>query len=111
MLEFSFFKLDLEELPQIVGEFIEDIILESLVLEFTHFLFRAVAAIGALLAVRETVETAVAVGFCGYVLEIDDYALQPGTNLFLESVALQLPDQLLVVIKIGSRCHYFGPER
>src|SRR4051812_45816036 len=111
MLEFSFFKLQLEKLHQIAGKLIYNVALESLVVELTRLLFRAVAAICVLLGVRETIETPIAVGFSGYMLEIDDYGLQPGTDLFLESVALQLPYQLLIVIKVRSGCHYFEAER
>jgi hypothetical protein len=55
MLELSVFKLEFEELPQIAGEFIDDVFLESFVVEFPNFLFRAVAAIGSFLTVRQTI--------------------------------------------------------
>src|SRR5688572_21779627 len=78
---------------------------ESLVVELASLLFRAVAAIGAFLPVRETIEAAVAAGFSRYRLEIHNYGLQPSTDLFLEGVTLQLSDQLLVLIKVRSGCH------
>src|SRR5687767_4446186 len=79
MLEFLLFKLEFEELPQITGKFIDDLVLESLVVEFANLLLRAVAAIGMFLPVRESVQATVALRFSWYSLKIDEHDLQPST--------------------------------
>jgi hypothetical protein len=90
MLEFSAFKLELEELSHIAGEFINDVVLKSFVVEFPNILFWPIAAIGALLTVRETIQAAVALWLRRYALEVDVYGLQPRTDLDLKGIALQL---------------------